>query len=250
MKEGNELLIKRQKLIQLADWSEYGWDLVREYECDELAEDSDDEKKIAKAEKVAEKRLAKKKSNLQGGSRSRQVAPRSDWRYGPRLPAVSRLPQTQLWMPKNSNSLGGPSNLGLRKPIGPCFSCGEFGHLKVTCSKNKVVSNKYPLKVPVVHVEYDGSCSASACSGAAVDCYSVDTFSVCSFDSCETAAVSEVSSASGNRLSVDTFFEDCELTAVPNRVWEVDNEVPCVKGRLRSKVDFWIKAVHYSTHHQ
>ena len=29
------------------------------------------------------------------------------------------------------------------------FLCGEFGHLKSTCPRNKVVSNKYPLKEPV-----------------------------------------------------------------------------------------------------
>ena len=95
LREGNELLNKRQKLIQLADWSEYGWDLVPEYDVKELVEDSDDEKKIAKAERQWKRGLSKRKSNLQGGSRSRQVAPCSDWCYGSKLPAANQLPQTQ-----------------------------------------------------------------------------------------------------------------------------------------------------------
>lgn len=41
--EGLKLIEERQKLIKMADWSEYGWGLVYEYEADELAENSDDE---------------------------------------------------------------------------------------------------------------------------------------------------------------------------------------------------------------
>ena len=46
----------RQKSIRLADRSEFGWSVVTEYDADELAEDSDDEKKIEKAEKAAERK--------------------------------------------------------------------------------------------------------------------------------------------------------------------------------------------------
>ena len=46
--EGTKLLNERQKLILLADQSKFGWGTVAEYT--ELAEDSDDEKRIYKAE--------------------------------------------------------------------------------------------------------------------------------------------------------------------------------------------------------
>ena len=46
------LLEERQKMIRLADSSEYGWNIANKYEVDKLAEDSDDEKRI-KAEKAA-----------------------------------------------------------------------------------------------------------------------------------------------------------------------------------------------------
>ena len=48
--EGIELLERRQKLIKLANRSEYGWRTVEEYEKDDLTKHSDDEKRIAKQE--------------------------------------------------------------------------------------------------------------------------------------------------------------------------------------------------------
>ena len=50
----------RQKIIKLADKSEAGWLAVKEYEAEELASDSDDEKRIRKAQ---ERALKKKKQN-------------------------------------------------------------------------------------------------------------------------------------------------------------------------------------------
>ena len=49
------------RLINMADRSEYGWAVVAEYEADELAVDSDDEKRIYRAEKEAEKKWLKKR---------------------------------------------------------------------------------------------------------------------------------------------------------------------------------------------
>lgn len=47
------LIQKRQKLIKLADKSEGGWLVVQEYEQEELADDSEDEKRIRKAQAQA-----------------------------------------------------------------------------------------------------------------------------------------------------------------------------------------------------
>ena len=41
-----DLLHERQKLIKIADRSDRGWATVDEYVEDELAEDSDDEKRL------------------------------------------------------------------------------------------------------------------------------------------------------------------------------------------------------------
>lgn len=44
--EGMELVKNRQKIIKLADSSQLGWKVVKEYETNPIATDSDDEKKM------------------------------------------------------------------------------------------------------------------------------------------------------------------------------------------------------------
>ena len=53
--EGTKALTTRQKHIQLADCSEYGWSTVKYYKADPLASYSNDEKCIKKAEKEAQR---------------------------------------------------------------------------------------------------------------------------------------------------------------------------------------------------
>ena len=62
IKEGRQLIACRQKLLKLADRSEFGWAVVEEYIDDDLTEDSDDEKKNRKsAERAAERTIVKKR---------------------------------------------------------------------------------------------------------------------------------------------------------------------------------------------
>ena len=85
LKEGEKLILHRKTLIRIVDRSEFGWATVQEYEDDELAENSDDEKKLFKSEIRANKKVKadknKRKKNL----------PRRDWRprYQPPHPAIS-----------------------------------------------------------------------------------------------------------------------------------------------------------------
>ena len=60
--KGMELLAERQKLIKIADRSEFGWGVVVEYTADKLADGSDDEKCLEKAEKAAERKAAKQRT--------------------------------------------------------------------------------------------------------------------------------------------------------------------------------------------
>ena len=54
--EGKLIIKKRRKLIRNPDKNRDGWPVVQEYESDDLASDSEDEKKIRKAKAAAEKK--------------------------------------------------------------------------------------------------------------------------------------------------------------------------------------------------
>ena len=56
LEEGKLLIKKRQKLIKIADRSEYGWATVDEYVEDELAEGEEDERHFFRAEGRAKRR--------------------------------------------------------------------------------------------------------------------------------------------------------------------------------------------------
>jgi hypothetical protein len=58
MFEGMELLRYRQKLVKIADSSELGWRVVQEYTANPLADDSEDDKKILRAQtRISEQML-------------------------------------------------------------------------------------------------------------------------------------------------------------------------------------------------
>lgn len=70
--DARELLRKRQKLIKIADKSRDGWQVVAEYESDELASGSDDEKRLKKARETASrKRRQKDQANNERGKKAR-----------------------------------------------------------------------------------------------------------------------------------------------------------------------------------
>lgn len=68
-------------MIRVADRSEYGWAVVEEYECDPLTSDSEDEKRLVRAEKNAKRKVMK-------GKRQNAAQPRENFR--PASSAASR----------------------------------------------------------------------------------------------------------------------------------------------------------------
>ena len=60
--EGEQVIKERQKLIKVADKNREGCLVVQEYESDDLASDSEDEKKLCKAKSAVERKRKEIKS--------------------------------------------------------------------------------------------------------------------------------------------------------------------------------------------
>ena len=110
----------RIKLIKIADKQDGGWQTVNEYIFDEVADDSDDEKRIRKANNAA---LAKRKK-------------REAESLAKRLKAQSfRSSHTSFASTSRGRSSFRPYT---HRPYashreGPCFSCGLHGHVRRSC---------------------------------------------------------------------------------------------------------------------
>ena len=134
LEEGRKLIAGRQKLILLVNRSQHGWDLVKQYEANELAEGSNDERKIRKAEKVAEKEAVKRAAAHKKSTR------------GMRRPALYQRDQRVATWPEPRapyQPYGGNRSSGNARPVG---SCHNFRHLKYNCMKPRTQSNQYPFK--------------------------------------------------------------------------------------------------------
>ena len=143
LEEGKKLLCERQKLIRIADRSEHGWATVEEYMEDELADNSDDEKRIQKAEVRAGRKL---KTTAAKSGKQRKTGTQLPKRFSQpfskavTVPAaaaaqigaapygaqyVSVLPHPVVGAVSRTASLG--------QPLGPCFECGKLGHFRKKC---------------------------------------------------------------------------------------------------------------------
>lgn len=127
LEEGEKLLFERQKHILLADKSESGWFTVEEYKKHELAENSDDEKRIFSAERRARATLStlkkKRSSSFAASRRSSLVRPSAPFTASASSPQQPQAIQSLV-----------PSSFTVRRPnMGSCFAGGKPGHWRSTC---------------------------------------------------------------------------------------------------------------------
>ena len=109
LEEGTGIVSKRIKAIKLADKSEFGWQTVNEYLSDELASDSDDEKRMYRAERRAERKIKDK--------RRRQPRP---FTRGSSQPTASNVSSNSQRPFAGDHAVRKDSNPPRR--LGPCFT--------------------------------------------------------------------------------------------------------------------------------
>jgi hypothetical protein len=150
----------RNKLIKIADRSKFGWLTVAEYQKDQLAEDSDDEKRLKTSEKMAEKVEKEKKSAKEkvatrqppnpvrdftrrptatfsskeqheryDGGRFRNAHDNSTTGSGGTLPRFRNAPQPSS-QGYYSSSPAYSSRRGYNRQ---CFTCGSYDHVRRDC---------------------------------------------------------------------------------------------------------------------
>ena len=105
-----ELVQDRQKLIKLSDSSELGWKVVNEYIANPIADDSEDEKKVIKAQNRIERKNKAEKTKR--GKSLRKVPYSKD----------KQEPRTSSWKPERY------------------FNCGKKGHWADECPEKKKIS--------------------------------------------------------------------------------------------------------------
>ena len=130
--EGTKTIAVHQKHIKIADRSDLGWAVVEAYMDDELASDSDDWREEA----------------VQGQSRGPVeyeeeaigecgCSGKEESNSEPGAPASSARRLSQGTRPLVSRP----------RMIGPCYRCGEMGHLVVNCPKPR---QQYPFEQSLV----------------------------------------------------------------------------------------------------
>ena len=142
IKEGEKLIDARQKVIKIADRSEHGWATVAEYEEHELADNSDDEKRLFRAEARAGRKLKQRGFNNargKGGARKpfraspattggEHTASQSTSTFAPHRNSLQSL-LAHLSASKPTGSYGMPGT----SQLGPCYLCGKLGHYRKAC---------------------------------------------------------------------------------------------------------------------
>jgi hypothetical protein len=123
IEQGKTLIKKRQKLILLADREEHGWEVAKCYVSDNLATDSEDEKRILRSRRQAASNKKRSNTNIRKTS-NYENKDRTSYR------GIAYQPK-EVFGVRNLDKNCNVSKYDSRG----CFICGEVGHFAVACPK-------------------------------------------------------------------------------------------------------------------
>ena len=144
---------KRIKVIKLAD--KKGWDTAEAYMSDDLASDSEDEKRIKKAEAEAEKKRKKRQNEFNAKRRrgSSQAGP-SQYGFGAShypssdLPGPSHFAAPQFFpVSTRGQFFRAPLRGNGYRWASRCFACGKEGHYR---NFSPLLQQTQPKLIPVL----------------------------------------------------------------------------------------------------
>ena len=142
--ELDSTLEDRIKLLRIADSSQYGWATVQEYENNPVAKDEEDDRKLKRAEKSAQERLAQK--NADRKSRQSRF---NNYNYGNRDEREETTTSYKAYRGfksqhpyRNATVVGEklPPKRNINNDV--CFSCGSRGHWANHCPERKQLNEK------------------------------------------------------------------------------------------------------------
>ena len=129
IQEGIDILIDRMKDLRIADESDGGWETVNAYKSHPAAVDSDDDKRIRKAEKVAQEKIAAKRKP------KRKYGGRNQYRggYDRRDSSSYRSVGSDRSQDSTQRTAYVPDKRKRSSSNDLCYYCGHRGHWADAC---------------------------------------------------------------------------------------------------------------------
>ena len=126
---GKDILLQQQKLIRLADREELGWEVIKHYVDDDLADGSDDEKAIKKARKEALESITKRKEKRREQFRNASLQKAQRYKQGD----TGRRDWSARGTGSGSSGWRPQSRTYDRTRSTICYKCEREGHLQTFC---------------------------------------------------------------------------------------------------------------------
>ena len=139
LEEGLAFIERRNKLILLADNSEYNWALVEAYESNGLASDEEDDRRIKRAEAAVRAERKRKAADINRAKNAKKAAAQANSQSAvqqPFLAGNAGLVRAGLYsqFPPNYAAAYGAVQA---KPLLICHLCHGVGHVQRVCPSNK-----------------------------------------------------------------------------------------------------------------